>query len=184
MYVKASCTVILLLVFKFLFGQAQDLSSDQRSFYEKLIRAFRENSINKEKIDWSDFEKRVLEKALVSKDSAIILALDLNNNAHTFFKTKGKILYSSKRRAKEDCSRPVDNCFEINFKNEMHDIGYIEVPAFQAALINSSDGKKKAEKYIRQISDSIKENDKRKLKGWIIDLRKTREETCGRCLLP
>lgn len=165
-------TLLFLTIIKSGIGQPlKSLSSDQKYFYEKLVNAFREHSLDKSKIDWTEFERRVLEKALISKDSAIILALDLNNNPHTYYKTKGRILYSSKLN-KKNRVEPINDCFEINFQKDFHDIGYIEIPAFQTDLNNIKDQKKKAENYINQIIDSIRERDNNNLKGWIIDLRK------------
>jgi carboxyl-terminal processing protease len=169
---KAKCTILFLLFANFVFGQSGDsLSPEQKIFYKNLITAFRENSIERSKIDWKEFENKVLEKALVSKDSAIILALDLNNNPHTFYKDHGRKLYCSKRRNIHDPLMEFENCWDINLRNELPNIGYINVPRFAIDLNRLEASKQNAEKYIYQILDSIRTQDKPELKGWIIDLR-------------
>lgn len=168
---KIKYIITFLLITNFVFGQSERmLSSDEKQFYKNLITAFRENSIEKEKIDWKEFEKKVLEKALIRRDSAIILALDLNGNPHTFYKTKERNLYQSNRIARTD-SAFTKKCNNIDFKTELPEIGYIEVPGFTTDPSNPDGSKIRAEKYINKIVDSIKSIDQKKLKGWIIDLR-------------
>ncbi|HEX8516081.1 MAG TPA: S41 family peptidase [Bacteroidia bacterium] len=161
---------MFLSISSFVFGQVErTLSPDEKQFYKNLITAFRENSLEKEKIDWRDFERKVLEKALIRRDSAIILALDLNGNPHTFYKTKGRNLYQSNRIVRTDPAFP-GTC-NINFKTELPGIGYIEVPGFATDVFNKEGSRIRAEKYINEIVDSIKSIDQQKLDGWIIDLR-------------
>lgn len=168
---KTKYIIIFLLITNFVFGQSERiLSSDEKQFYKNLITTFRENSIEKEKIDWKEFERKVLEKALIRRDSAIILALDLNGNLHTFYKTKERNLYQSNRIARTD-SVFTEICNNIDFKAELPEIGYIEVPGFATDPSNPEGSKLRAEKYINKIIDSIKSIDQRKLNGWIIDLR-------------
>ncbi|MDF2438293.1 MAG: hypothetical protein K0Q95_2669 [Bacteroidota bacterium] len=152
-------------------GQSERrLSSEEKQFYKNLIEAFRQNSIEKEKIDWKDFEKKVLEKALVRRDSAIILALDLNGNPHTFYKTKNRNLYQSNRIVRSD-SISSKTCKEINFNIELPEMGYLEISGLSIDPFGLESSKIKAEKYITAILDSLKSIDQRELKGWIIDLR-------------
>jgi len=153
------------------FGQIErTLSSDEKHFYEKLITVFREKSIEKEKIDWTDFEKKVLEKALIDRDSAIILALDLNGNPHTFYKYQGGYLYQSNRIVRSDTTLK-KKCNFIDFKTELPGIGYIEIPGLITDPSNPEATKIRAQKYINEIVDSIKSIDQKELKSWIIDLR-------------
>ena len=168
---KSIFIALFLLITNIVFGQTQrTLSSYEEKFYKNLVTTFRENSIEKEKIDWNDFEKKVLEKALIGKDSAIILALNLNGNPHTYYKTKGKYLFQSNRIAPTD-SNLNKKCNNIDFKKELQEIGYIEIPTFITDPSNQQGSKIRAEKYIKDIVDSIKSIDQRKLNGWIIDLR-------------
>jgi len=164
--------IIFLLISKAVFGQSdRTLSSDEKQFYKNLISAFRENSIEKEKINWKDFEKKVLEKALIRRDSAIILALNLNGNAHTFYKTKRGNLYQSNRISRTD-SVYTKKCNPIDFKTELPGIGYLEISAFNLNPYSPEDSNIRAKKYINEIIDSIKSFDQNKLNGWVIDLRK------------
>lgn len=168
---KTKYLIIFLLITKFIFGQDERvLSSDEKLFYKNLITVFRENSLEKEKIDWKDFEKKVLEKALIRRDSAIILALDLNGNPHTFYKTKTRNLYQTNRIVRTDTTF-AKKCNNIDFKAELPGIGYIEVPRFGTDPTNPEGSKSRAEKYINEIVDSIESIDRKKLNGWIIDLR-------------
>jgi C-terminal processing protease CtpA/Prc len=170
-YMKTVPLIIFLFITNFVFGQSErTLSSEETQFYKNLITAFRENSIEKEKIDWKDFEKKVLEKALIRRDSAIMLALDLNRNPHTFYKTKERNLYQSKRILRTD-SVSTKTFNHIDFKTELPAIGYIEVPGFVTDPSNPERSKIRAEKYINEIIDSIKSIDQKELNGWIIDLR-------------
>jgi C-terminal processing protease CtpA/Prc len=167
---KTKYLIFFLLITNLVFGQTKvSLSSDEKQFYNRLIDAFRENSIEKEKINWKEFKKKVLEKALISKDSAIILALDLNGNPHTFYKTKSKNFYQSSREIKADSSW--FTCPVIDFKKEFPQIGYLEIPAFRTDAYNPRASHNSASDYIKRIIDSIKSFDQNELKGWIIDLR-------------
>lgn len=52
---------------------------------KKMIKTFKTESINKNEIDWENFEIEVFKSLKISEDSAIITALTLNHNPHTFF---------------------------------------------------------------------------------------------------
>jgi C-terminal processing protease CtpA/Prc len=167
---KINFLLFILLITNIGFSQSRaSLSSEEKEFYDNLIDAFKQNSIEKEKIDWKEFKKKVLEKALISKDSAIILALDLNGNPHTSFKYKYRRLYPSKKQYKRDSAQFKPQF--IDFKKEIPEVGYLELTSLMTDPSNLQESQIKAFNYIKTLNDSIQSQDQGELKGWIIDLR-------------
>jgi hypothetical protein len=117
---------LLLLVILFssssLIGQNDKvLSDDEQLFYRNLVRAFRENSIEKAKINWDDFERKVIEKAAFGRDSAIILALAMNGNPHTFYRSQGRYIFGASRPARRDTTA-VLSCKDVEKRIDLDGI--------------------------------------------------------------
>jgi carboxyl-terminal processing protease len=121
-------------------------------------------SMKKEQIDWSDFRSKVLkrgenDKTLEDAHITIMYALSQLNDGHSFF-------ISSKALKKEFSDTTMEKITPIvsEYNNE---IGYIKIPGFF--------GNEKLEKaFAGRIQDLIKDLDKQKITGWIIDLRDNR----------
>ena len=137
------------------------------NFTEKLIKTFKSESINKDKIDWNNFEKLVLKKSKKSRDSAIILALTLNNNPHSFYQKRNKILFGN-FTSEENDSCLISKKFD---EKKFRDIGFVKVKTFYNSLEGHGD---EAKEYVNTILEKIKASDKKKLSAWIIDLRGNR----------
>lgn len=136
-------------------------------FTERLIKTFKSKSINKEKVDWENFEKLVLQKSKISRDSAIILALTLNDNPHTYYLKKNKPLFGN-FKAKQNDTCYIGKEFD---ETKIENIGYIKINTFFNSLDGHGD---KVAKYVNNILQQIETNDKKKLSAWIIDLRGNR----------
>ena len=137
------------------------------NFTERLIKTFKTESINKDKINWNNFEQLVLQKSRISRDSAIILALTLNNNPHSYYVKKNKILFGNYT------NKEIDTCLLGRKFDEkkLENIGYIKVKTFINKLEGHGD---EAKEYVNTIVEKIKTSDNKKLSAWIIDLRGNR----------
>jgi carboxyl-terminal processing protease len=143
--------------------------NDDARFSKKLIKEFKEKSINKNNIDWVNFEKRLLQSFKISRDSAIITALTLNNNEHSYYYIPGKKLITGNYKKPE----VLDSCniFGALKRDKYVDIGYLKIRSFYGNTTNRLESKEESIKYINEILDSIKNQDMKPLKGWVIDLR-------------
>ncbi|MBW1619510.1 S41 family peptidase [Empedobacter falsenii] len=60
--------------------------------YEELFSVMKKGFIDRDKVDWENLEKKVIEKSKISKDSAIVEAITLLGNNHTHYRTKDNVL--------------------------------------------------------------------------------------------
>ena len=134
-------------------------------FADKLIEEFQTKSINKRQIDWTAFSSKVQESARISKDSAIVMALTLNNNPHSWYKRGDEALKGNYSDRSLDDSCASSGFFDAKL---LSDVGYVRVPRFTDNLSGDPSG---AKAYIGEIINKIKKQDRAELKGWIIDLR-------------
>ena len=131
------------------------LYSQNNNFYKEYFKIIKENSINKNDIDWINFEKEFYEKTKISKDSAIQYSLKILNNKHISYTTKeGATFYSS--------YKPY---FELGDSIGVSFIGGYSNP--NDKLLFKTNG----EKYINKIQASITKQLINNPKYWIIDLR-------------
>jgi hypothetical protein len=127
----------------------------------RMINLMKEHSINRDSINWKEFEEDVYEQAAGSEDiqdahSAIKLALDLLGDQHSMYITnEGRFLMGRRR----DCSESSVPSYHV-----LSDIGLIKIPSF------SGHGDE-AIQFANDIQDKIREQDSQGLKGWIVDLR-------------
>lgn len=137
-------------------------------FTKNLIQTLKSSSIEKNNIDWNDFEAEVMESLKVSKDSAIIKALTLHNNPHTTYIRNGVTLTG--RFDKE----PIDTICSIAKPLDLRKfeaLGYLKVRRFYGHMYDEAERKAESSNYITEILNAIQDQDRPGLKGWIIDLR-------------
>jgi carboxyl-terminal processing protease len=162
-FVKTAKLNILLLLA--LSVCAVSCAESNEDFAGKLIATFQSKSINKGQIDWAAFSAKVQESARISKDSAIVTALTLNNNPHSWYKHGDLPLkgYYAQQIVN-------DSCASTGFFNSklLRDVGYVRVPRFSSSLSGDQSG---AKAYIAEIISKVKQQDRPGMKGWIIDLR-------------
>lgn len=135
--------------------------SPQKKYVIDALDIIQAHSIKKEQIDWHDYRSKVLkygknDKTIDEAHNTIKYALLLLGDGHSFF-------VSSKNMKKEYSDTTMKKITPIvsEYNNE---IGYIRIPEFI--------GNKKLEKaFAARIQYLIKELDKHKISGWIIDLR-------------
>jgi C-terminal processing protease CtpA/Prc len=170
--IKQLISFLICFALKFCTAQTSAvLSPDDQLFFEKLIWRFESSSIERDKIDWKEFRRQVLEKALVSKDSAIILALKLNNNPHSYFKFHDRELWAGRDSLRKKAPSRSTNCPELSIRDEMKDFGYVVVKGVKTNPNSKDETQQQGESYIKNLIGKIIEEDQRDLKGWIIDLR-------------
>ena len=64
--------------------------------YEELFSVMKKGFIDRDKVEWDNLEKKVIEKSKISKDSAIVEAITLLGNNHTHYLTKDKVLLTGR----------------------------------------------------------------------------------------
>ncbi|RZK36961.1 MAG: hypothetical protein EOO90_26355 [Pedobacter sp.] len=141
---------------------------NDEQFTRSLVKKFKENSIDRNKIDWSIFEEKVLDKLELGRDSVIVTALTLHGQPHSFYISGNKIL---KGKFKEQ--QRVDSCKteETILENPLTDVGYLWLRGFSGNLHDEEKYRNSGSLYINEIVDDIKRQDKANIKGWVIDLR-------------
>ncbi|MCX2477293.1 S41 family peptidase [Pedobacter sp. MC2016-05] len=140
----------------------------KKTFDEELVQIFKTKSINKDKIDWAVFEKKVHDDYLIARDSAIVTALTLNGNRHTYVARGREIIQGRYANI-----RPVDTCYlfgAIKLKL-LKGVGYLKIGSHYLTSKNDVEDSQSNSDYINQILESIKNQDRVGIKGWIIDLR-------------
>lgn len=156
---KTILLIILYLLSLDLSFSQEKISNKDLKFYKELIKEFKKNSINKDSINWVLFEKKVLEKSKISKDSAIIEALSLNGESHSrYFKIDTKSSLYGKLQSK-------------NIFQDFEKTGYIKIDYFTQSKTSLKETITKARKYINKRIKAIKLQDQKELNCWIIDLR-------------
>ncbi len=145
---------------------ALSCKQSDETLIKKMIETFKTESLNKKEIDWANFEVEVFKSLKISKDSAIITALTLNHNPHTFFFSGKKILKGNYVKERKDSC--ILNRQEFR---SAKDFGYIKVKSFSQNPHSTNHYTSEAAAYVLELLDSIKKYDQPGLKGWIIDLR-------------
>lgn len=157
-----NATFLVLIYFlnlNLLFSQEENINNEDLKFYKELIKHFKKNSLNKDSIDWESFEKKVMGKAKISRDSAIIKALSLNGEEHSsYFKKEQQTSLYGQYKSK-------------TLIESINNIGYIKINSFRASRNSLKETISKAKIYINKRIETIKSQDKDNLKGWVIDLR-------------
>lgn len=157
-----SCFLIILLINSC--TNHLNINSDEADkFLNEVLDVMEANSINKYKIDWTDFRTKVFEKAVGIKSiqdtyPAIEEALILLGDNHSSYTTpNGGIIFVGIL----DCGHK-----EITSPYRDENIGYVRVEQF-AGSSNSST----AISFAQKIQDQIISEDRPELLGWIVDLR-------------
>ncbi|MBK7627306.1 MAG: S41 family peptidase [Bacteroidales bacterium] len=117
--------------------------------------------MKKEQINWSDYRSKVLtygknDKTMDDYHNTIKYALSLLHDGHSFL-VPSNIM---KKEYSDTAMRKIQS-IESHYDNE---IGYIKIPGFVGSKVLSK-------AFASRIQDFIKDLDKHKINGWIIDLR-------------
>lgn len=155
------------LFFLIAFLTTSSCKKTEKDIVMKIIQTLKNKSINRDKINWLEAEQDVLNSLLISKDSAIVKALSMNNNQHTYYLKGEKIIqgHYKKNQNSDSCylSGQIDN-------SKLPDVGYLKIERFHTNPI-AKDNDLSSQEYISKIIQSIKKQDRKNLKGWVIDLR-------------
>ncbi|MDM1061666.1 hypothetical protein HXZ62_03690 [Empedobacter falsenii] len=131
--------------------------------YEELFSVMKKGFIDRDKVDWENLEKKVIEKSKISKDSAIVEAITLLGNNHTHYLTKDKVLLRGRfPKAKIDsaCLLKVD---DNNKLTRIPDVAYIRIK--RHGFDKTISDKDYIFNNLKIISEQANSN------YWIIDLR-------------
>jgi len=133
----------------------------QGKYINEALDIIENHSMKKEQIDWGDYRSKVLkygenDKTIDDAHNTIKYALLLLRDGHSFF-VSSKVM-------KKDYSDTTMKKITPIVSEYNNGIGYIKIPGFF--------GNGKLEKaFAVRIQDLIKDLDKHKINGWIIDLR-------------
>jgi carboxyl-terminal processing protease len=133
----------------------------QKKYIIDALDIIQKHSIKKEKIDWNDYRSKVLkygkkDKTMDDYHKTIKYALSLLNDGHSLFVSSTDL-----KKGLSDTTMKKIKSIVSEYTNG---IGYIKIPGFF--------GNEKLEKiFAGRIQDLIKDLDKHKIIGWIIDLR-------------
>ena len=140
------------------------ISENAKDFLNEVLDIMEANSINRYKINWTDFREKVFEKVGAAQSIeqtyvGIKEALILLNDNHSFFiKPDGTYIsgFSSL------------NCYaaEISQPSIPEKVGYVRVKWFSGSA--NSDA---AITFAQEIQDQIRSVDTSSILGWIVDLR-------------
>lgn len=137
------------------------ISRDAENYLSNVVSIMQSNSLNRLRIDWTDFRKKVFDAAKGAQSvtdtyDAIGLAIDLLGDGRSYFVTPGGAITPSR----------IQNCPTETpiFSQVPSDVAYIKVPSFVG-------GGAEADAFATGLQTSIRTSDQPALTGWIIDLR-------------
>ncbi len=143
---------------------APETPFDSKGYLSGIMDIMQQHAVYRYEIDWADFRKQVLDKGgnATRREAtypAISLALELlKDNGHSTFVTQNGNGIGC------NCHVDTTEYYDIPVSHDST-IGYIKIPWFLGTTEES------ITTYISTIQDSIKEQDKASVKGWIVDLR-------------
>ena len=132
-----------------------------KNFFTKLIQLAEQNSINRRKIDWTNYKTQVWAKVGGAKtvpetEVAMTLALALLKDNHS------SIIVDNKRTLYGGIGcQPSPTPFTVAEPN----IGYVEVKGYDGSGLEAAN-------FAQAIQNDIARQDKSNTKGWIVDLRR------------
>jgi hypothetical protein len=134
---------------------------NEEKYIKEVLDIIEKQSIKKDLIDWSDYRSKILkrgekDKTIEDAHQTIRYAISLLNDRHSNF-------VSSKDRKKNYSNTTVTRITSI-VSEYIEGIGYIKIPRF-------SENSKLEKDFAGLLHDKIKDLDKHKINGWIIDLR-------------
>src|SRR5437762_3578746 len=139
---------------------ASRLASD---YVNELVNTMQQNSINRGRIDWTDFRAQVFQRAsgaqtIVDSYPAITLALGLLDDHHSFYQAVGGGGLGNPRGPR---------CAAVTAGTPVvpSDIGYVRIGSFGSAVSGAD------RVFADAIQDQIRQRDSLNLAGWIVDVR-------------
>lgn len=169
---KNSCKYYLLPFFLVIVFSCKNSSEPQGitpsvadTYLNNMISTMQTNSINRNKIDWTSFKIKVLEKAKDAQNisdikvkEAITMALNLLQDSHSFYQySNGSYIFNTTSTLSCKSVPPI-------IPSTDSEIGYVKISGFSGDA-NS------ANNFAQNIQAIIKNADSPTIKGWIVDLR-------------
>ena len=139
------------LIGLFIFAQCK---THRQFSYSNLIAKFKNESVHRDSINWNQFETKVLQESLKSKQDAIRKALTLNGNSHSFYIENGTYLTGSFDFDKRLFEKPplISNLNKILGNN----IGYLRISALPMNPdLTDKEKSQLANQYIHNIQKEI-----------------------------
>lgn len=159
MYKYILCFLIVLSFADCNDNTSRNISPIAKNYIDEVISILKNNSINKDKINWKDFTNDIYKKAdgsitIENTYPSISYAIEKLNDKHSYFAANIKSTDSSELKP-----LPVllDEIVPVN-------IGYIRLGYCMGSEIQM-------QSYIDTVFYKIMKQDNKNLKGWIVDLR-------------
>ncbi len=163
-----NCT--LLIFFLIIWGckkTEEQIVTPVETYITEMISIMETNSINRKTIDWISFKEKVLGKVKGVQsfndpkfNSAISLALDLLKDSHSFYVDRND----------KDVSGTISSvsCYAnpLVIPNPDKEIGYVRITGTE--IFTDEAG---VNAFAEKLQNTIKANDSKAIKGWIVDLR-------------
>jgi len=139
---------------------ASRLASD---FLNELVNTMQQNSINRGRIDWTDFRTQVFQRAsgaqtIADVYPAISLALGLLDDHHSFYQAAGGGGVGNPRGPRCSAVTPIAPAMPAG-------IGYVRIGSFGSKVAGADRA------FADTIQDQIRQRDAANLAGWIVDVR-------------
>ena len=141
-----------------------NINSDKpEKFLNEVLDVMEANSINRYKIDWSDFRTKVFEKVIGAETiqdtypgirEALVF---LGDNHSSYIKPDGSIIFVGNLQC--------DNQTIAN-PSLPENVGYVKVNSFSGSSNSAA-----AISFAQEIQDQIRNEDQLDIIGWIVDLR-------------
>jgi hypothetical protein len=132
-----------------------------QKYLDDLMEIMRAGSINRQRIDWIAFRKKVLDAAAGAQSisqtyGAIRVAIGLLDDGHSFYITPGGAIISVSTRS---CFAQLQNAPQVPTN-----VGYVRIPSFAG-------GGGAGDTFATDLQTSIRNSDGDGMIGWIVDLR-------------
>jgi Peptidase family S41 len=134
--------------------------STVNAYLSEILAVMETNSINRNRINWSDFRSQVLARAqgaysIADSYPAISIALGLLGDRHSFYTSASGTFIGNPSSPR--CSAPA-----VANPVVPADVGYVRIAAFGGADVRA---------FADSVQDQIRVGDRANLAGWIVDLR-------------
>jgi carboxyl-terminal processing protease len=139
---------------------ASRLASD---YTNELLNVMQTNSINRDRINWTDLRGQVIERArgaqtIADLYPAVSLALGLLDDHHSFYQAPGGGGVGNPRSPRCTATAAAPPMVPA-------DIGYVRVSAFSSGVAGAD------RTFADEVQQQIRSRDRADLSGWIVDLR-------------
>lgn len=157
------CSLLVFLLISCGDDDPNMISAEAESFLNEVLDVMEANSINRNKIDWTDFRAKVFEQVIGAETiedtypgirEALVLLAD---NHSSYIKPDGGFIFAGTLQCDDQ---------DIVKPSLPENVGYVKVNSFSGSVSSTA-----AISFAQEIQDQIRNDDHMGIKGWIVDLR-------------